>query len=31
MVESEPKVSPLMIVRALKQQATVQLWNIFPS
>jgi len=25
MVESEPKVSPLMIVRALKQQTTVQL------
>lgn len=30
MVESEPKVSPLMIVRALKQQTTVQLWNMFP-
>ena len=30
MVESEPKVSPLMIVRALKQQTTVELWKRFP-
>ena len=29
MVESEPKVSPLMIVRVLKQQTTVRLWNDF--
>lgn len=30
MVESEPKVSPLMIVRVLKQQTTVELWKRFP-
>ena len=29
MVESEPKVSSLMIVRVLKQQTTVRLWNDF--
>ncbi|MCE5221927.1 MAG: IS200/IS605 family transposase [Clostridium sp.] len=29
MVESEPKVSPLMIIRVLKQQTTVMLWNDF--
>jgi len=27
MVESEPKVSHLMIVRVLKKQTTVRLWN----
>ena len=30
MVESEPKVSPLMIVRALKQHTTVEIWKRFP-
>lgn len=29
LVESEPKVSPLMIVRVLKQQTTIRLWNHF--
>ena len=29
LVESEPKVSPLMIVRALKQQTTIRLWKEF--
>lgn len=29
LVESEPKVSPLMIVRVLKQQTTIRLWNKF--
>ena len=29
MVKSEPKASPLMIVRVLKQQTTVRLWNDF--
>ena len=29
LVESEPKVSPLMIVRVLKQQTTIRLWNEF--
>lgn len=29
LVESEPKVSPLMIVRVLKQQITIRLWNKF--
>lgn len=29
LVESEPKVSPLMIVRTLKQQITIKLWNEF--
>lgn len=29
MIESEPKVSPLMIVRVLKQQTTVSLWREF--
>lgn len=31
LVESEPKVSPLMIVRALKQQTTIKLWSKFPN
>lgn len=30
MVESEPNVSPLMIVSVLKQQTTVELWKRFP-
>lgn len=29
LVESEPKVSPFMIVRILKQQITIKLWNEF--
>ena len=29
LVESEPKVSPLMIVRVLKQQTVIRLWNKF--
>lgn len=29
MIESEPKVSPLMIVRVLKQQSTVEIWRIY--
>lgn len=29
LIESKPKVSPLMIVRALKQQTTIKLWNKF--
>ena len=29
LVESEPKISPLMIVRVLKQQTTIRLWNEF--
>lgn len=29
LVESEPKVSPLMIIRVLKQQTTIRLWNKF--
>ena len=29
LVESKPKVSPLMIVRTLKQQITIKLWNEF--
>ena len=29
LVESEAKVSPLMIVRSLKQQTTIRLWNKF--
>ena len=29
MVESEPKVSPLMIVRVLKQQCTTEMWRIY--
>ena len=27
LVESGPKISPLMIVRVLKQQTTIRLWN----
>lgn len=29
LVESESKISPLMIVRVLKQQTTIRLWNKF--
>ena len=27
MVETEPKISPLMIVRVLKQQSTINIWK----
>ena len=27
MVETEPKISPLMIVRVLKQQSTIGIWK----
>ena len=29
MIESVPKISPLQIVRVLKQQSTIQMWKIF--
>lgn len=29
MIESVPKVSPLMIIRVLKQQATISIWRIY--
>lgn len=29
MIESEPKISPLMIVRVLKQQCTIKMWRIY--
>lgn len=31
LIESEPKISPLMIVRVLKQQSTIRLWKRFGS
>ena len=31
MIESEPKVSPLMIVRVLKQQSTKRIWGDYNS
>ena len=30
MIESEPKLSPLMIVRVLKQQSTCMIWSDYP-
>lgn len=30
LVSSEPKVSPLQIVRKLKQESTVRIWKLFP-
>ena len=30
LVCSEPKLSPLQIVRKLKQESTVRIWNLFP-
>lgn len=30
LVSSEPKLSPLQIVRKLKQESTVRIWNLFP-
>lgn len=29
MIKSVPKLSPLMIVRVLKQQSTIQIWRIY--
>jgi len=29
MIESVPKLSPLMIVRILKQQSTITIWRIY--
>lgn len=31
MIESVPKISPLQIVRVLKQQSTIQMWRIYPN
>lgn len=30
MIESVPKISPLQIVRVLKQQSAIQMWRIYP-
>ena len=30
MIESVPKLSPLQIVRRLKQESTVRLWKLYP-
>jgi putative transposase len=30
MIESEPKLSPLQIVRRLKQESTIRLWKYYP-
>jgi putative transposase len=30
MIESDPKLSPLQIVRRLKQESTVRLWKHYP-
>ena len=30
MVESEPKISPLQIVRVLKQRTTINIWKKYP-
>ena len=30
LIDSEPKLSPLMIVRVLKQQSTFKIWNEYP-
>jgi len=30
MIESVPKISPLQIVRRLKQQTTIKLWALYP-
>lgn len=30
MISSEPKVSPLQIVRILKQQSTIKIWKMYP-
>ena len=31
LVSAEPKVSPLQIVRRLKQESTARLWKLFPN
>lgn len=31
MISSVPKISPLQIVRVLKQQSTIQMWRIYAS
>jgi putative transposase len=31
MISSVPKISPLQIVRVLKQQSTIQMWRIYTS
>ena len=30
MISSKPKVSPLQIVRILKQQSTIKIWKMYP-
>lgn len=30
LVSSEPKLSPLQIVRKLKQESTIRIWKLFP-
>lgn len=30
MVESEPKISPLQIVRCLKQESIYYIWRVYP-
>ena len=30
MIESVPKISPLQIVKVLKQQSTIQMWRLYP-
>lgn len=30
LVRSEPKLSPLQIVRKLKQESTIRIWKLFP-
>ena len=30
LISSEPKLSPLQIVRRLKQESTIRIWSLFP-
>ena len=30
MISSEPKISPLQIVRVVKQQSTIKIWKMYP-
>lgn len=30
MIESVPKISPLQIIRRLKQETTIQIWKLYP-
>lgn len=30
MIESEPKLSPLQILRRLKQESTIKIWKLYP-